>query len=155
MAIENLEGPDGRPFKSEVGFVMDYYQVLYPVMGVPDPVEFLKELENANTSKAKRLFVLFGDRFNNDLYFTLYDRFNINPTNGIIPRLSSLKDVAKEKVGDQSADKLLNVWLSLNEAREPSKAGFIAMRNIALSTITFKSFYTFFDTPWATARCIS
>lgn len=76
MAIENLEGPDGRPFKSEVGFVMDYYQILYPVMGVPDPVEFLKELENANTSKAKRLFVLFGDRFSNDLYFTLYDRFN-------------------------------------------------------------------------------
>ena len=119
MAIENLEGPDGRPFKSEVGFVMDYYQVLYPVMGVPDPVEFLKELETANTSKAKRLFVLFGDRFNNDLYFTLYDRFNINPTNGIIPRLSSLKDVAKEKVGDQSADKLLDVWLSLNAARAP------------------------------------
>jgi hypothetical protein len=68
MAIENLEGPDGKPFKYEVGFVMDYYQALYPVVGIPDPVRFITDLENAGNSGAKRLFVLFGDRFNKDLY---------------------------------------------------------------------------------------
>ncbi len=93
MAIENLEGPDGRSFKSEVGFVMDYYQVLYPVVGVPDPVEFLEELENANKSKAKRIFVLFGDRFNKELYFDIYDRFNVSSINNdIISRLLFLKE---------------------------------------------------------------
>lgn len=119
MAIENLEGPDGAPFKSEVGFVMEYHQVLYPVIGIPDPVEFLEELENANSGKAKRVFVLLGDRFNKALYFDIYDRFNASPTNDIISRLLFLKNLAKEKVGDQSAAQLLNLWLSLREARKP------------------------------------
>jgi hypothetical protein len=119
MAIENLEGPDGRPFKSEVGFVMDYYQVLYPVVGIPDPVEFLEELEKANRGKAKRLFVLFGDRFNKELYFSIYDKFNTNSSSDIITRLLFLKDIAKEKVGAPLAEQLLNAWLNLRRTREP------------------------------------
>lgn len=119
MAIENLEGPDGRPFKSEVGFVMDYYQVFYPVIGVPDPVQFLEELENANNSKAKRLFVLFGDRYNKDLYFNIYDQFNARPSGGdLISRLMFLKKMAAAQVGEQAADHLFNIWLSLQDARK-------------------------------------
>jgi len=118
MAIENLEGPDGRPFKSSVGFVLDFFQILYPVVGVPDPVEFLEELENANNGKAKRLFVLLGDRFNKELYFDIYDRFNVSSTSDIISRLLFLKKLASEKVGDQSAEHLLNAWLSLREIRK-------------------------------------
>jgi hypothetical protein len=119
MAIENLEGPDGKPFKYEVGFVMDYYQVLYPVVGVPDPVKFLEELEEANSSKAKRLFVMFGDRYNKELYFDIYDKFGKNPTGDIISRLLFLKKLAQERVGDQAAGDLFNLWLLLREARGP------------------------------------
>lgn len=123
MAIENYEGPDGRPFKSEVGFVMDFYQLLYPVVGIPDPVKFLEELEDANKSTAKRLFVLMGDRFNKDLYFEIYDKFNLSPANGIISRLKFLKDLAGSRVGEQEAEHLLNLWLSLREIRNSLSIG--------------------------------
>ena len=119
MAIENLEGPDGRPFKYEVGFVMDYYQALYPVVGIPDPVKFIDELERACNSQAKRLFVLFGDRYNKDLYFDLYNKFNVTPTRDIISRLLFLKNLAKEKFGNKSAEQLFNLWLLLAEIRKP------------------------------------
>ena len=119
MAIENIEGPDKRPFKSEVGFVMDYYQVLYPVVGIPDPIRFIEELENAASNNAKRLFVLMGDRFNKDLYFDIYDRFNQRPATDIFSRLSILKEAAVVKAGSDQAMSLLNVWLSLQEVRKP------------------------------------
>jgi hypothetical protein len=119
MAIENIEGPDKRPFKAEVGFVMDYYQVLYPVVGIPDPIRFIEELGNAAGSDAKRLFVLMGDRFNKDLYFDIYDRFNQHPATDIFSRLSILKEAAEVKAGSDQAMSLLNVWLSLQEVRKP------------------------------------
>ncbi len=119
MAIENIEGPDKRPFKSEVGFVMDYYQVLYPVVGIPDPIRFIEELESANQGNAKRLFVLMGDRFNKDLYFDIYDRFNQRPSTDIFSRLAILKEAAEVKAGNNQAMSLLNVWLSLQEVRKP------------------------------------
>jgi hypothetical protein len=119
MAIENLEGPDGKPFKYEVGFVMDYYQAFYPVVGIPDPVQFVTDLENAGNRGAKRLFVLFGDRFNKDLYFTIYDSYNKQPANDLISRLQLLREVAEGIAGKQNSDLLLNIWVSLFEMRKP------------------------------------
>lgn len=120
MAIENLEGPDAKPFKAEVGFVMDYYQILYPVVGIPDPVGFSNEIRYAYNSGAKRLFVLFGDRFNKDLYFNIYDSFNLNPPNGeLLSQLQFLRSVAVEQVEEQNADQLLKLWLNIQDARKP------------------------------------
>lgn len=119
MSIENLEGPDGKPFKYEVGFVMDYYQALYPVVGIPDPVRFITDLENAGKSGAKRLYVLFGDRFNKDLYFNIFDSYNKQPENDLISRLQLLRDVAAGIAGQQNSDQLLSLWVSLNQMRKP------------------------------------
>ncbi len=119
MAIENLEGPDGKPFKYEVGFVMDYYQALYPVVGIPDPVRFVTDLGSAANSGAKRLFVLFGDRLNKDLYFNIFDSYNKQPGNGLIARLLLLRDVAAGIAGKQNSDQILNLWVSLYEMRKP------------------------------------
>jgi hypothetical protein len=119
MSVDNLEGPDSKDFQCEVGFVMEYYQALYPVIGIPDPVRFLEELETAYGSQAKRLFVLLGDRFNKDLYFEIYDRFNAGPVNGVLPRLTLLENIAEEKAGKSSSGQLLELWLSLSEIRKP------------------------------------
>jgi hypothetical protein len=119
MAIENMEGPDGRPFKYEIGYVMDYYQELYPIVGIPNPLEFLEKLDKANSSKAKRLFVLIGDRYNKNLYFELYDKYDGKNTGDVISRLLFLKNIAKDKVGDKASESLLNLWLSLNDIRKP------------------------------------
>jgi hypothetical protein len=118
MSIENYEGPDGSPFKAVVGSLLDYYQAFYPVMGIPDPVGFLEELESAFNDKAKRLFVLMGDRFNKSLYFEVYDRFNASPTHEIMSRLNLLKIMAIEMVHEHYADQLMNSWLALNEAKK-------------------------------------
>lgn len=109
MAIENIEGPDKRPFKAEVGFVMDYYQVLYPVVGIPDPTRFIEELENAAGSDARGLFVLMGDRFNKDLYFDIYGRFSQRPSADIFSRLAILNEVAEMEAGGDQAASLLKV----------------------------------------------
>jgi len=123
MAIENYEGPDASEFKSSVGYVMDFVQVLYPVIGVPEPVRFLNELESANKSKAKRLFVLFGDRYNKDLYFNLYDRFAGNPPADNLARLTLLKKLAVEKAGEQASEDLLNLWLYSHDLRTGLRIG--------------------------------
>jgi hypothetical protein len=118
MAIENLEGPEGKLFKAEVGFLMEYYQFHYPVMGIPQPVEFINELEKAYTSSAKRLFVFMGDRFNQDLYFSIFDRFNAKPTSGIISKLEFLNELAGEFMGSELAEHIFLLWYSLGEAQK-------------------------------------
>jgi hypothetical protein len=124
MAIENYEGPDARAFKAEVGdYLMDFCQLLYPVVGIPNPVQFLDELEKANKSHAKRLFVLIGDWFNKELYFNIYDSFNVSPTVDNISHLMLLKKLASEKAGEQASEQLLNLWLSLGEIRNGLRIG--------------------------------
>ena len=119
MAIENLEGPDAKPFKSEVGTVMDYYQVLYPVVGIPNPATFIDELANANSNEAKRLFVLFEDKYNRDLYFNIYDKFNAHQATDLFSKLLLLKEIAKETVGDKAGEDLFTLWLLLRDVRKP------------------------------------
>jgi hypothetical protein len=123
MAIENQEGPDGRSFKFQVGYVLEYRQSLCPVVGIPDPVQFLDELEEANKSTAQRLFVLIGDRFNKELYFKIYDKFNPNPTSDVLSHLTFLKNLATENIGKKDSEALLKMWLALSESRKTLSLG--------------------------------
>ncbi len=116
MAIENLEGPDATPFKAEVGFLMDYYQFFYPVIGIPQVATFVEELEQAYQKDAKRLFVFMGDRFNTDLYFAAYDRFNLFPVTGLIPRLQFIEELATEWTAPSLSGSLATMWLALGDA---------------------------------------
>lgn len=118
MAIENLEGPGATPFKSQAGFLLDYFNLYYPVVGIPHPIRFLHELQNAWKSDAPRLFILIGDHFNKDLNFTIYDLFRENPVYDEIGRLLFLKSVASLKAGDENADDLLKIWLDLYEIQK-------------------------------------
>jgi len=113
MAISNREGPDGREYKSKVGFLLDYFYPYYPARGIPFPVRFLEELEKAYHGGAPRVFVLIGDRFNKELYFRIYERFWEKPTRGYLARLGLLKEMAAEQVGQIEAETLLDVWLKL------------------------------------------
>jgi hypothetical protein len=118
MAIENLEGPDTTPFKAQAGFLLDYFNLYYPVLGIPHPVKFLYELQNAWQSHAPRLFILIGDRFNSGLYMTIYDRFRENPVQDEIARLEFLKEIAASMAGSENADDLLKIWLDLYEIQK-------------------------------------
>jgi hypothetical protein len=118
MAIENFEGPDAKLFKAQAGFLLDYFNLYYPVAGIPYPVRFLNELQNAWKSGAPRLFVLIGDHFNRDLYMSIYDRFRENPVQDEIAGLEFLKKIASSIAGDENAEDLLKIWLDLNEIQK-------------------------------------
>jgi hypothetical protein len=114
MAVANLEGPGATPYKAEVGFLLDYFYPFYPAQGIPIPVRYLDELEQASTSAAPRLFYLIGDRFDSDLYFRVYDAFVKNPTQDEVSRLQLLHSIAAGRVGAESASALLDAWLALD-----------------------------------------
>jgi hypothetical protein len=114
MAVANLEGPGATPYKAEVGFLLDYFYPFYPAQGIPIPVRYLDELEQASKSAAPRLFYLMGDRFDSDLYFRIYDAFVKSPTQDEVSRLQLLRSIAAERAGQQSAAALLDAWLALD-----------------------------------------
>ncbi len=114
MAVANLEGPGATPYKAEVGFLLDYFYPFYPAQGIPIPVRYLDELEQASKSAAPRLFYLIGDRFDSDLYFRIYDAFVKSPTQDEVSRLELLRSIAAERAGQESAAALLDAWLALD-----------------------------------------
>lgn len=120
-AISNLEGPRGAPYKGEVGYLLDYLYPFYPAVGIPVAVSFLQELESAHRSGAPRLFVLLGDRFNRDLYFSIYDAFRARPTQGRRARENLLRGVAAQRVGEDNAELLLTAWLGLERIENDTK----------------------------------
>ena len=114
MAVANLEGPDATPYKAEVGFLLDYFYPFYPAQGIPLPVRYLEELEEAAKSNAPRLFYLIGDRFNTDLYLQIYDAFARSPTHDEVSRLQLLRAIAADRVGGGGASALLDAWLAMD-----------------------------------------
>jgi hypothetical protein len=114
MAVSNLEGPDATPYKAEAGFLLDYFYPFYPALGLPLPVRYLEELEQASKSTSPRLFYLTGDRFDSDLYFRIYDEFSKNPSHDETSRLQLLRSIAAERVGGERAAGLLDAWLALH-----------------------------------------
>lgn len=118
QALDNMEGPDATPFKSEIGSLLYYRRPFAPVPGIPCPVTFLQELEEAAAEKTKRLFILMGDRHNTDLYFNIYTGFLNNPTHSDEDRLRLLRKIAVIEVGEKASGHLVDAWLALNKAEE-------------------------------------
>jgi hypothetical protein len=124
MAVEEQEGPDGSPFKSEVGSLysgislLNYRRPFAPACGIPWPVTFLDDLAEAAARKPRRLFVAFGDRHNLDLYLRIYELFGRQTTNTPANRRSLLHQVAVEDIGEAESAKLVETWMALQVAEK-------------------------------------
>ncbi len=114
MAVANLEGPGATGYKADVGFLLDYFYPFYPAMGLPLPVRYLEELEEASKSQAPRLFYLLGDRYDSELYFQIYDTFQKKPTHDDASRMLLLRGIAAARVGEANAGALVDAWMALN-----------------------------------------
>ncbi len=121
QALDNVEGPDATPFKFEIGSLLYYRRPFAPVPGIPWPVTFLAEVEEAVAGKAKRLFVLMGDRHNRDLYFNIYNAFLNSPSHSAEERLGLLREIALAEVGEEASGHLIEAWLALHNAEKLSK----------------------------------
>ncbi|MBL0157330.1 MAG: hypothetical protein IPP47_09555 [Bryobacterales bacterium] len=117
MAVANLEGPNATVYKAVVGFLLDYFYPFYPAQGIPLPVRYLEELEQAAASSAPRLFYLIGDRYDSDLYLQIYDAFARNPTHDDVSRMQLLRSVAASRVGEAGAGALVGAWMALHRVQ--------------------------------------
>ncbi len=117
MAIANFEGPKATPYKADVGFLLDYFYPFYPAQGLPLPIRYLEELEEASRSQAPRLFYLIGDRYNSDLYLQIYEAFWKKPTTDEASRMQLLRGLAAAQAGEAHASALLDAWTALHRAQ--------------------------------------
>lgn len=117
MAVANFEGPHATVYKADVGFLLDYFYPFYPALGIPLPVRYLEELEEASKSTAPRLFYLIGDRYDSDLYLQIYDAFQKKPTNDDASRMQLLRTLAVARVGEANAGGLVDAWMALHRVQ--------------------------------------
>jgi hypothetical protein len=117
MAVANWEGPGATPYKAVVGFLLDYFYPFYPAQGIPLPVRYLAELEQASKSAAPRLFFLIGDRYDTDLYVQIYSAFQKSPTTDGVSRVQLLKTIAAGRVGEAGAGALVDAWMALDRVQ--------------------------------------
>lgn len=117
MAVANFEGPKATRYKAVAGFLLDYFYPFYPAQGLPLPVRYLEELEQAAKTDAPRLFYLIGDRHDTGLYFEIYNRFRKKPTTDDASRAELLRAIAAARVGEAHAGALVSVWMALNRVQ--------------------------------------
>jgi len=115
LAINHLEGPDGRPFIS-AEFMGLHWNELYPIVGLPRPVRFIERLAvNDRLPEARRLVLIPAEQ-SADLSFRVWHEYRrVRPVSEL-DRLSVLRAVAAEVAGEKHADDLLAVWLRIEEA---------------------------------------
>lgn len=117
MAVANFEGPNATKYKAVAGFLLDYFYPFYPAQGLPLPVRYLEELEQAAKSPAPRLFYLIGDRQDTGLYFEIYDAFWKKPTTDDASRMQLLRSIAALRVGEANAGALVDAWMALHRVQ--------------------------------------
>ncbi|MBL8227078.1 MAG: hypothetical protein JNL98_01320 [Bryobacterales bacterium] len=114
MAVANFEGPNATRYKAVAGFLLDYFYPFYPAQGLPLPVRYLEELEQAARTEAPRLFYLIGDRYDTPLYFEIYNQFRKKPTTDDASRARLLHSIAAARVGQANAGALVSAWMALH-----------------------------------------
>lgn len=117
MAVANFEGPNATRYKAVAGFLLDYFYPFYPAQGLPLPVRYLEELEQAAKTDAPRLFYLIGDRYDTGLYFEIYNRFRKKPTTDDASRAELLRSIAAARVGEAHAGALVSAWMALHRVQ--------------------------------------
>jgi len=144
MAIKNMEGPEATDFMTGAGVHWEW-SFFYPVVGIPQPVPFVRRLHGVNQSEAPRLSI-HVEPYAKDLYLQAFELFSQSPTTDEISQLQLLKKLAAKEVGQENAAKLLSLWLALDEAvkstgpvqiHHPFMAGGIHQRWITRPLVPF------------------
>jgi len=107
---------DGKPFCAAVAGNSWFSSMVFPVLGVPKPLTFAKELQRAFQSDSERISVSFGSV--RPLLVDIYREFLSNPSRGPASRMELLLRVAASRVGEEKAEELLEVWMAIEEAVE-------------------------------------
>lgn len=109
LAINDREGPDGRPFIRRGG-TANRFGVFHPVVGIPMPIAFLRTLPEDG---ARRL-VYFGDNTEIDFYAELYKAALAAPPTNEAERWMLLRKYAIKLAAAKQGDELLSLWMDLD-----------------------------------------
>jgi hypothetical protein len=107
MILENRM-MDGSLWSSTAGLEF-YFNSMFPLIGVPQHLRFVEELERATQRRAPVL-ICFIDVEMGSLYFDLFQRFFDKPTRGPLDRQIFLRALSEETVGKGRAFELTEVW---------------------------------------------
>lgn len=117
LAINHMEGPDGNRFMAgDQG--PTWWNVFYPVMGIPRPVAFLRQcVEEAKKDVAFRIHTI-NDIENADLLFALLEKFLEKQPRTDLEMTILLHELAVELGGKEQADHILSLWLRIDAIQE-------------------------------------
>jgi len=107
MILENRT-MEGSLWSSTAGLEF-YFNSMFPLIGIPQHLRFVEELERAIQRRAPVL-ICFIDVEMQSLYFDLFQTFFEKPTNGPLARQVLLLQLAEQEVGKQKAPELTKVW---------------------------------------------
>jgi hypothetical protein len=114
-AVNHVEGSGGGAFVTRE-FMGLHWHFLYPIVGVPRPVQFMQQLAEDEDKPDARQLVAFSDPANTDLSFRVWESYRQRRPTTELERLGALRAVATQEVGDERADDLLSAWLRVEEA---------------------------------------
>jgi len=107
MVLENRM-MDGSLWSSTAGLEF-YFNSMFPLIGIPQHLRFVEELERATQRRAPVL-ICFIDVEMGPLYFDLFQEFFDKPTRGLLARQMLIRRFAEQKVGKKKALELTEVW---------------------------------------------
>lgn len=113
-AIDFCEGPDASRYMAVVNMHWEW-NGFYPVVGIPEAVRFVRDLQAASESGARRLLVDIDTNMR-ELYFAIFEKFRSAEPKGEVERMTFLQEVAVDEVGAELAGKLVSLWVALDEA---------------------------------------
>jgi hypothetical protein len=116
LTLGNYKNADGQQFDSGIsGWGRNSFS---PVLGLPNPVLRARQLV-ARFQKDKpvgsQLLVSYDDPSTADFNLSLYHFFEQAKPHSTVEMMQVLRKFAKTMVGEQGADDLLEIWLSLDD----------------------------------------
>jgi hypothetical protein len=114
LAVQNLEGPDGRPFATG-GRGGGWGGPFYPVVGLVVP-----QLAAMGTvpGAPQRLAVNLGDPQSVEFTYRLLKSTRGATMNTLATRITALRAFAVAEVGESQADNLIEIWSALGDVRQ-------------------------------------
>lgn len=119
LAVQGLEGPDGRPFGGG-GTGGGGGGPFSPVVGIVVPSlngrgERSGEAPRAAGEGPARVVINLGDATTIDFNYRLLKATRTLPMRTLLERVSALRAFAVTEVGEEQADNLVEVWSALND----------------------------------------
>ena len=111
LAVQGLEGPDGRPFAGG-GAGGGGGGAFYPVVGIVVPS---MNAAGGRGGESPRVVINLGDATTIDFNYRLLKATRGVPMRTLLERVTALRAFAVSEVGEEQADTLIDVWSELND----------------------------------------